>query len=123
MMMTEYELYDLLNSSQQTMAAISVAIVSQQSAFAVAVHLIGPKVKAPVFWVLTVCYSIYLYGPITGFMACRQRFVNILEKLHELNGITESSSFLENYINVSIFIFIWIVTLAYATYIRFTRCD
>jgi len=121
--MTEYELYDLLNSSQQTMAAISVAIVSQQSAFAVAMHLVGKKLKAPVFWILTVCYSLYLYGPICGFQACRQRFAIIVQQLKTLHGVNDPPSFFENYINASVFILIWLITLAYAVSIRRSKTD
>jgi len=116
--MTEYELYDLLNGCQQTMAAISVAIVSQQTAFAVAVHLAGKKLKSSVFWILVFCYSVYLYGPLSGFQACRQRFVSILGELQALHGVTETPSFISNYINVSIFVFIWLITLAYAVHTR-----
>ena len=116
--MTEYELYDLLNGCQQTMAAISVAIVSQQTAFAVAVHLVGKKLRAPVFWVLVFSYSAYLYGPISGFQACRQRFVSILNQLQTLHGISDPPPLIANYINVSVFIFIWLLTLVYAFYTR-----
>ena len=121
--MTEYELYDLLNGCQQTLAAISVAIVSQQTAFAVAVHLVGQKLKPIVFWILVVCYSVYLYGPLSGFQSCRQRFVSIRGALQALHGITESPPLIANYINVSVFILIWLLTLAYAIYTRRQKTD
>ena len=121
--MTEYELYDLLNSSQQTLATISVAIVSQQTAFAVAMHLVGQKLKAPVFWILLACYSLYLYGPINGFMACRLRFGGLVQQFQELHGVSEPPSLFANYINVSVFIIIWGITVVYAVSVRSQKSD
>ena len=116
--MTEYELLDLINGAQQTVVALGVALVSQQTAYVVAIYLIGAKLNRIPLLFLVTAYSFWLVPPIYGFLLAIQRFMTLTNEFHALKGLDAAFADGQHYVNAAVYVFIWLITLTYTMYVR-----
>lgn len=116
--MTEYEIIDLINSSQQTTIAASMAFVTLCSAYVVAVHLVARKL--PIFFLilLTVGYSLWVIMPMVGMYTTTNR---IVELVAQLAALQENVPYVEPdpiFFNTAILAFFWASSVMYMIYVR-----
>ena len=116
--MTEYELIDALNSSQEAAVSASMAFVTISSAYAIAIHLIGKSLPSLFLWGIAGGYSIYGLMPALGVFRASNEMLLLLSRLEAFREGTSVQAESPVAFNLAILIFIWGMCIAYTIYVR-----
>jgi len=117
--MTEYELIDLINSSQDVTIATSMAFVTLSSVYAVAIHLVGKKLPMFFLITMTIGYTLWATLPIRGMYRSVNQMAQLVSELNALKeGLSTPVQVQDIYFNSAILGFFWLLCILYAIYVR-----
>ncbi len=115
--MTEYEIIDLMNSTQEAAIAAGMAFVTISSAYVVAMHMLADKLPTRYLNLLVMAYTLYIVSPIMFFYGASSRMLPLLaeyQRLHENDRTVGEIAYFE----FAVLIFIWILCLFYTWHVR-----
>jgi len=115
--MTEYEIIDLMNSTQDATIAASMAFVTISSAYVIVVHLLADKLSSLYLNLLMVAYSLYIISPIMFFYGASSRMLLLLAEYHKIHNEDHTIGEVAYY-ESAVLIFIWVLCLSYTWHVR-----
>ncbi len=117
--MTEYELIDALNSTQEVTIAASMGFITLSSAYAIAIHLVGRTLPAFFLYGITIGYSAWSTLPMMGIHRSANEMMLLRAKLEALrSNLPIPEEIPAIYLNSAILGFFWFLCILYTAYIR-----
>jgi hypothetical protein len=117
--MTEYEIIDLMNSTQQSAIAASMGFMTISSAYVVVIQLLGKKLPFLYLCLLSSVYTLYVVSPIMYFFRAKSRMIYLAieyKQYHETDPFIDIAAIA--YYHPGVLIFIWLLSIMYTRHIR-----
>jgi hypothetical protein len=115
--MTEYEVIDLINSTQEAGIAASMAFVTISSAYVIGMHMLADKLPPLYLNLLVLVYSLYIISPIMFFYGASSRMLPLLADYQAIHGEDHTIGEVA-YFETAILIGIWVLCLFYTWHVR-----
>ena len=115
--MTEYEVIDLMNSTQEAAIAASMAFVTISSAYVIAMHMLADKLPSLYLNLLVLVYSLYIISPIMFFYGASSRMLPLLAEYQKIHGEDHTIGEVA-YFESAILMGIWILCIFYTWHVR-----
>ena len=115
--MTEYEIIDLINSTQEALIAASMAFVTISSAYVIAMHMLADKLPSLYLNLLLAAYSLYVISPIMLFYGASSRMLPLLAEYKKIHGDDHTIGEIA-YFEAGVLLFLWVLSLLYTWHVR-----
>ena len=117
--MTEYELIDALNSTQEVLIAASMGFITLSSAYVIAIHLVGKTLSSFFLYGIAIGYSLWSVLPMLGAHRAANEMALLTAKLEAFrSGMPDPAQVPTVYLNSAILGFFWILCILYTVHLR-----